>query len=133
MNPPSPGSRLDADHPENGVLIPWRFTLIRRIVVIGLHRRLLQCPIHALDLAVRPRMADFREAMFDAERSAGRVEWMGFALGVAARQQEIVGELRAVVGEDLVYFVGNGLRQVPHKGGGRRDAFSGVTANPALG
>ena len=28
MNPPSRGSRFDADHPENGVLIPCRFTVI---------------------------------------------------------------------------------------------------------
>jgi hypothetical protein len=27
VDPLSPGSRLDADHPENGVLIPRRFTL----------------------------------------------------------------------------------------------------------
>src|SRR5207245_116387 len=26
VDPPPPGSRLDADHPENGVLIPCRFT-----------------------------------------------------------------------------------------------------------
>jgi hypothetical protein len=26
VDPPSRGSRLDADHPENGVLIPCRFT-----------------------------------------------------------------------------------------------------------
>lgn len=26
VDPPSPGSRLDADHPENGVLIPRRIT-----------------------------------------------------------------------------------------------------------
>src|SRR5208283_34661 len=26
VNPPSRGSRLDADHPQNGVLIPCRFT-----------------------------------------------------------------------------------------------------------
>src|SRR5689334_16398697 len=28
VDPPSRGSRLDADHPENGVLIPRRFTFI---------------------------------------------------------------------------------------------------------
>jgi uncharacterized protein Yka (UPF0111/DUF47 family) len=28
VDPPSRGSRLDADHPENGVLIPCRFTTI---------------------------------------------------------------------------------------------------------
>src|SRR3954452_14057980 len=27
VDPPSRGSRLDADHPENGVLIPRRFTM----------------------------------------------------------------------------------------------------------
>jgi transposase len=27
VDPPSPGSRLDADHPENGVLIPRRITV----------------------------------------------------------------------------------------------------------
>ncbi len=36
VDPPSPGSRLDADHPENGVLIPCRFTLSqRRVVEVG--------------------------------------------------------------------------------------------------
>ena len=29
MESSAPGSRLDADHPENGVLIPCRFTLSR--------------------------------------------------------------------------------------------------------
>src|SRR5215469_12354997 len=28
VNPPSQGSRLDADHPQNGVLIPCRFTVV---------------------------------------------------------------------------------------------------------
>jgi hypothetical protein len=28
VDPPSKGSRLDADHPLNGVLIPCRFTLV---------------------------------------------------------------------------------------------------------
>ena len=31
VDPPSRGSRLDADHPENGVLIPCRSTLDKRI------------------------------------------------------------------------------------------------------
>src|SRR5438477_10536907 len=38
VDPPSRGSRLDADHPENGVLIPCRFTFTtrgaRRIVMV---------------------------------------------------------------------------------------------------
>jgi hypothetical protein len=29
VNPLSPGSRLDADHPKNGVLIPCRFTQLQ--------------------------------------------------------------------------------------------------------
>src|SRR6516165_2606125 len=32
VDPSSPGSRLDADHPENGVLIPCLFTVDRRAV-----------------------------------------------------------------------------------------------------
>src|ERR1700693_3997471 len=38
VNPPPWGSRLDADHPQNGVLIPCRFTLIRRKQNIVLKR-----------------------------------------------------------------------------------------------
>jgi hypothetical protein len=30
VDPLSPGSRLDADHPENGVLIPCRFTRLHK-------------------------------------------------------------------------------------------------------
>jgi hypothetical protein len=37
VDPPSRGSRLDADHPENGVLIPRRFTAKRR-PGLSLHR-----------------------------------------------------------------------------------------------
>src|SRR5208283_2625226 len=33
VNPPSRGSRLDADHPQNGVLIPCRFTRRDRLDV----------------------------------------------------------------------------------------------------
>src|SRR4051812_14739597 len=35
VDPPSRGSRLDADHPENGVLIPRRFTGDAQKLVIG--------------------------------------------------------------------------------------------------
>jgi hypothetical protein len=31
VDPPSPGSRLDADHPENEVLIPCRLTLFEQL------------------------------------------------------------------------------------------------------
>src|SRR4051794_8112311 len=34
VDPLSPGSRLDADHPENGVLIPRRFTCFPINVVV---------------------------------------------------------------------------------------------------
>src|SRR5438477_970763 len=36
VDPPSRGSRLDADHPENGVLIPCRFTVDRGLFWEGL-------------------------------------------------------------------------------------------------
>jgi hypothetical protein len=38
VDPLSPGSRLDADHPENGVLIPRRFTAARGLQPTGLTR-----------------------------------------------------------------------------------------------
>jgi hypothetical protein len=54
VDPPSPGSRLDADHPENGVLIPCRFGTVNlsgrvsRMQAIGSgHWGLL--PTHATD------------------------------------------------------------------------------------
>src|SRR4051794_8660027 len=36
VDPLSPGSRLDADHPENGVLIPRRFTCRIGLLLLGL-------------------------------------------------------------------------------------------------
>jgi hypothetical protein len=47
VDPLSPGSRLDADHPENGVLIPCRFTddLLADFRV-GVDRLFLDQPIH---------------------------------------------------------------------------------------
>jgi hypothetical protein len=48
VDPPSPGSRLDADHPENGVLIPCRFTVSS---ILGSNIEILR---DALDL-VRPK------------------------------------------------------------------------------
>src|SRR5205085_2212151 len=64
VDPPSRGSRLDADHPENGVLIPCLFTIIADAVdvkaaVFGEHadRKLVQ-PVfvfakHVGDVAYR--------------------------------------------------------------------------------
>lgn len=39
--------------------------LCMRVVVIALHGGVFQRPVHALDLAVRPRMIDLGEAVFD--------------------------------------------------------------------
>src|SRR5467141_3764995 len=42
VNPPSRGSRLDADHPQNGGLIPCRFTAIVPV------RPIAGLPLHSL-------------------------------------------------------------------------------------
>ena len=46
VDPLSPGSRLDADHPENGVLIPRRFT---QRLAQERHQRLLSVTAHGRD------------------------------------------------------------------------------------
>src|SRR5437764_14945645 len=48
VDPPSRGSRLDADHPENGVLIPRRFTVGSPLVV---HRRCVE-PMFSISSAI---------------------------------------------------------------------------------
>src|SRR5947209_9259781 len=42
VDPPSRGSRLDADHPENGVLIPRRFTTGRLLEAVEAYRNALK-------------------------------------------------------------------------------------------
>ena len=76
---------------------------------------------HPLDLPVRPGMVELGEAMLDAIFLAAHREHVGHvsrggALSVARR----IAELDAVVGQDRMDLVGNGLDQGDQEGG-RRD------------
>lgn len=68
--------------------------------------------VHPLDLAVRPRVPDFGEAVLDAVLPAAHVEHMRHiagsrAIGIARRK----GELNTIVGENGMDFVGDGCDQ----------------------
>ena len=77
----------------------------------------------AFDLAIRPRMLDLGQPMFDAVFFTAHVEHMGDpcrrgTVGVTRRE----GELDSIVGEDRVDLVRNGLdqRDEEGRGGGSR-------------
>ena len=80
------------------------------VVVIAFDGGFLDGPVHAFDLAVRPRMLDLGESVLDAVLAAAHVKHMGhvpgrWAIGVARWKRE----LNAVVGEHGVNFVRNGF------------------------
>ncbi len=93
--------------------------LVVGFVVIGPEGALLDGSVHALDLAVGPRMARLGEAMVDVVLGAG--EFKGVGVEKAPRREfgfdfvgsETVargfGEMRAVVGEHGVDFVRDGF------------------------
>ena len=46
------------------------------VVVVALDGRLPDCPVHPLDLAIRPRVFRLREPMFDPVALASAIERM---------------------------------------------------------
>lgn len=58
--------------------------LVMRFGIEALDRRLLDRPVHAFDLAIRPRMSGFCQAMPDIEIGTGRFESM-------ATEQDAIG------------------------------------------
>ena len=73
--------------------------------------RFLDGAVHALNLAVRPRVVGFYEAMFDVVRLADHVEaHLTRPSGVSVAR--LLGELNAVIGQDCVDAVRHGLEQV---------------------
>jgi len=115
---------------EVGEVLP---KLIMALVVEALDGRVLDGPVHPLDLTVRPRMARLGQTMFDVEIGAGRLEGVATEEhllgahdldlrrrpGVAGR----LGEVGAVVGEHGVDLVGNRGSKGPEE----------VAGNPAGG
>ena len=63
---------------EVGKVVP---ELVVVVIVVALDGRLLDGPVHPLDLTVRPGVFRFRQAMLDAVAPTGPIEWMAAALG----------------------------------------------------
>src|ERR1700679_131525 len=95
--------------------------LIVGLIVEALDGCLFDGAVHALDLAVGPRMLGLGEAVVDSILSAGKFEGMrteefaalehGFDLDGSPTIAARLGEVRTVVGQDSVDFVGNGFEK----------------------
>ena len=71
------------------------------VVVVTLNRRLLEGPVHPLDLAIRPGMVRLCESMLDSMVLTGAIEWVSAPEGCQPRAVlGQVGKLNAVVGEN---------------------------------
>lgn len=92
------------------------------VIMIALHRRFLDCPVHSLDLAIRPWMCRLRQPMFDVEIGTCRIE------GMAAEQNPFrphrldvrdrppvagrISEVRAVIRQNGVDLVRNSVSEI---------------------
>ena len=95
------------------------------LVVEALDGRLLDSSVHALDLAIRPRMPRLGQPMFDVEFCTGELEGMAqkrlvprhHLPDVLWRPATAGGlcEMRAVVGEHRVDLVGDGCGEGAEK------------------
>ena len=84
------------------------FQLIVGLIVVALDRRLLDGSVHALDLAIGPRVADLGESVLNALSPANTVKG-DFPIGFGAFA---FGELYAVVGQQGVDGVRHSADQV---------------------
>ena len=106
--------------------------LVMTVVIIALDGSVLDRPVHALDLAIGPRMFRHGRSMFDIVLGAGVFEGMGSEyLAICdcfpdERHRRATGtwrgELDAVVGQHGVYFIWDGGDQAQQElsGNGRR-------------
>lgn len=93
------------------------FELQVAVVVKALDSGFFDRAVHPLDQAVRTRMLDLGEMVFDAFLAAAHIEHMGhvagsWAIGIARRK----AELNAFVGENSVDFIGDGSDQGDEEG-----------------
>jgi hypothetical protein len=79
--------------------------------VITLDRRVLDCAIHALDLAVRPRMVNFRQPVLNLVLFTDAIKQMLESPLILYA----VGELDATVSQDDIEAIGYGSDQPADK------------------
>lgn len=109
-------------------VVEMRSQLRVRFIEVALNGRFLDCAVHALDLAIGPRMLGLGQPMIDIGAGAGELEGMRpegspFRLhlldfrrgpGLAAG----IGTVRSIIREHRVDFVGNGFDQREQEVGG---------------
>jgi len=82
-----------------------------RSVMVAFDGGVLDRAVHAFHLPVRPGMFDFGEPVFDVVFRADPVKDMRKGVFIASP----IGELDAVVGEDMSDFIRHGRDQVTQK------------------
>ena len=87
--------------------------------MIALDGRFLDCPVHALDLAIGSGMLDLGQPMFDSILPAAHIEHMcRVSCRRAVRVALWKSELDPIVGENGVDLVGDGSDQSLEEGRG---------------
>ena len=86
------------------------FELFVAVVVVSLDGRVLDRPVHAFNLAVRPRMIWLGQSVLDPVRLANYVE-PHWPRDDGVPVSRLLSELDAVVCEDSMDAVGNGLEE----------------------
>ncbi len=81
------------------------------VVVEAFDGRVLDCPVHALDLAVGLRMVGLGQAVLDPVGLADHVEAHRSRIG-GVSIPGLLGELDAIVRQDRMDTVGNSLQQM---------------------
>ncbi len=87
-----------------------RAQLIMAILMISLHRRVLDRSVHSFDLTIGPRMVWLSQAMLDTVRLADHVE-AHLPCICCVPVARLLGELDAVVRQNRVDAIGDRLEQ----------------------
>jgi hypothetical protein len=97
------------------------------LIVICLHRRFLERPVHAFDLAIGPRMVGFGQPRINPILLADAIKDMMKGLDIALA----IGELDAIISEHRVDLIGDGGHHVPEELSG--DHFVGFCMQLGIG
>ncbi len=92
---------------QEGVQVLFQFLVA--CIVVALHGRILQCPVHAFDLTVGPRVVGFGQPVLDLVFPAYANKDMLPCIAIPFA----VRALDAVVGQNRMDAVGHGGNQIP--------------------